>query len=131
MSSDDDSAAAEEFKMEVAKKLKIKRGQVSGVRKQARIDHKAALEEHEAKKANGGYLIHGVDTDVFVDKVFRDTRKPIETWLHANPAKWFPIFPEELKNISGWLAWAEKSEYFRKATKLLEEITRQIANFGT
>ena len=129
MTSEDDSATSEEFKMEVARKLKIKMGQVAGVRKQARIDHKAAVEEHEAKKKNGGYMIHGVDTDIFV-KVFRNTRKPIETWLHANPAKWFPIFPEKLKHISGWLAWAEKSEYFRKATKLLEEITRQIANFG-
>ena len=131
MSSDHDSAAAEEFKMEVAKKLRIKRTQVAGVRKQARIDKKAALEEHEAKKKNGGYLINGVDTDIFVDKVFRDTRAPIETWLHANPAKWLPIFPEELKHISGWLAWAAKSEYFVKATKLLDEITKQIANYGT
>ena len=130
MSSDHDSAAAEEFKMEVAKKLKIKRGQVAGVRKQARIDNKAANAEHEAKKKNGGYLINGVDTDIFVDKVFRNSRAPIETWLHANPAKCYPIFPEKLKHISGWLAWAEKSDYFRKATKLLEEIKTQIANFG-
>ena len=46
MSSDDDSAAAEVFKMEAAKKLKIKKTQVAGVRKQARIDLKAAVEEH-------------------------------------------------------------------------------------
>ena len=131
MSSDHDSAAAEEFKMEVAKKLRIKRDQVAGVRKQSRIDHKAAVEEHEAKKKNGSYVINGVDTDIFVDRVFRDTRAPIETWLHANPAKWLPIFPKELNHISGWLAWAEKSDYFREATKLLEDIKTQIATFGT
>ena len=50
MSSDDDSAAAEEFKMEVAKKLKIKRGQVAGVRKQARIDLKAALSSMQQRR---------------------------------------------------------------------------------
>ena len=131
MSSDHDSAAAEEFRMEVAKKLRIKRDQVAGVRKQSRIDHKAAVEEHEAKKKNGSYMINGVDTDIFVDRVFRDTRAPIETWLHANPAKWLPIFPKELKHISGWLAWAAKSDYFVEATKLLDEITKQIANYGT
>ena len=58
--------------------MTIKRGQVDGLRKLAREDKKAAAAEHAAKKANGGYLINGVDTDIFVDQVFRDARGPIE-----------------------------------------------------
>ena len=86
-------------------KIENRRNQVT--MKEIRKRQKEGKLKKIAKTAKGNHMIHGIDTNVWSDLVFREVIGSLRAWQKANPATLPKVFPQELVHPSQWLVYAK------------------------
>ena len=68
--------------------------------------------EKIAKTEKGNHMVHGIDTNVWDDSVFREVIGSLRAWQKSNPATLPKVFPKDLIHPSQWLVYAKAEPKF-------------------